>query len=137
MAYAGVRGILGVVRLEALVQRQAQLVSKVDPAVNYVLAVSTAQAAGSGSSAARRRGRVHPYALGVNEGTNACDTRRPGLAHASAPRHCLHLFARIAAGVVTSGQWFRHAERALTGRASYDGAEGRSVGQASPDPRLR
>ena len=34
------------------------------------------------------------------------------------------LLARIAAGVVTSGQWFRPAEQGLTGRAPY----GRRVG---------
>jgi len=53
--------------------------------------------------------------LGAREGTNDCDTRQLGLAHAGASPHRLHLLARIAAGVVTSGQWFRHAERALTG----------------------
>ena len=36
--------------------------------------------------------------LGVNEGTNDCDTRRPGLAHAGATPHRLHLLACIAAG---------------------------------------
>ena len=45
---SGVRGILGDVRvparLEALVQRQAQLASKLDPAVNQALAASTPQA---------------------------------------------------------------------------------------------
>ena len=62
----GVQGILGGVRapapLEALVQRQAQLASKLDPAVNQALAVSTPQVPGSGSSAARRCGRVRPCA---------------------------------------------------------------------------
>ena len=51
---SGVRGILGGVRaparLEAQVQRQAQLASKLDPAVNQALAVSTPQPAGSGLS---------------------------------------------------------------------------------------
>ena len=41
MPYAGVRGILGCVLSEALVPRQAQLTSKLDPAVNQALAVST------------------------------------------------------------------------------------------------
>ena len=63
---SGVRGILGGVRpparLEALVQRQAQLASKLVPAVNRALAVSTPKAAGSGLSAARRCGRVRPSA---------------------------------------------------------------------------
>ena len=65
-ALRGVRGILGGVRapaaLKVLVQRQAQLASKLDPAVNQALAASTAQAAGSGLSAARRCGRVRPCA---------------------------------------------------------------------------
>ena len=70
MPYAAAsRGILGGVRaparLEALVQRQAQLASKLDPAVNQALAVSTPQAAGSGLSAARRCGRVRPSASTV------------------------------------------------------------------------
>ena len=85
MPYAAVRGILGVVPLEAPVQRQAHLASKVDPAVNLVLAVSTAQVAGSGLTAARRRGRAHER-LGANEGTNDSDTRQLRLAHACA-RH--------------------------------------------------
>ena len=74
--------------------------------------------------------------LGVHEGTHDCDTRRPGLADASASPHRLQLLARIAAGVVASGQWFRPAEQGLTGRAPYGSTEGRSVGQASRDPRL-
>ena len=117
-------------------QRQAQLASKLDPAVNQALAVSTAQAAGSGLSTARGCGRVRPQ-LGVNAGTNDRDTRRLGLAHASAPPHRLHLLARIVAGVVRSGRWFRRAEHGLTGRAPYGSTEGRSVGQAGRDPRLR
>ena len=57
--------------------------------------------------------------------------------HAGATPQCLHLLARIAAGAVTSGQWFRPAEQWLTARTPYDSTEGRSVGQASWDPRLR
>ena len=75
--------------------------------------------------------------LGVNEGTNDCDTRPLGLAYAGPTLHRPHLLARIAAGAVTSGQWFRHAEQVHTSRAPYGSTEGRSVGQASRDPRLR
>ena len=63
-------------------------------------------------------------------------TLAPGVAHASAPPHRLHLLALIATRVVTSGQGFRPAEEGLTGRAPYSSTEGRSVGQASRDPRL-
>ena len=62
MPYGGVREILGGVPSEALVPRQPQLTSVLDPAVNQALAVSTPQAAGSGLGAARRCGRVHPSA---------------------------------------------------------------------------
>ena len=123
MPYAAVRGILGVVPLEAPVQRQAHLASRVDPAVNLVLAVSTAQVAGSGLTAARRRGRAHER-LGANEGTNDSDTRQLRLAHACATAHRLHLLARIEAGVVTGGQRLRHAEQGLTGRVPYGSTEG-------------
>ena len=55
----GVRGILGGVRapapLKVMVQRQAQVASKLDAAVIQAPAASTAQAAGSGLSAARMR----------------------------------------------------------------------------------
>jgi len=63
-------------------------------------------------------------------------TLAPGLPHARAPPHRLHLLALIATGVVTSGQWFRPAEQGLTSRAPYGSTEGRRVGQASRDLRL-
>ena len=75
--------------------------------------------------------------LGISEGTNDCDTRRPRLSRTGATPHRLHLLARIADGVVTSGRWFRHARQGRTGRARYDSAEGRGARQASRDPRLR
>ena len=53
--------------------------------------------------------------LGVSQEPNDCDTRRLGLVHAGATPHRLHLLARIAVGVVTSGRWFPHAEQGLTG----------------------
>ena len=49
--------------------------------------------------------------------------------------HRRHPLPRAADGVVTSGQWFRHAEQGLSGR-SFDGTESRHVGQARRDPRL-
>ena len=117
-----------------MVQGQAQLASKLDPAVIQAPAASTAQAAGSGLSAARMRksASVRVHRLGVNEGTNDCDTRRPGLAHASAPpqrRTCLRAsrpgWSRAASGSVPPSKGSPVARRTVLPRAE---AWGRRVG---------
>ena len=78
---------------------------------------------------------------GGGEGIDDQDTRRPGLAHAGAPPHRLHLLARIAAGLVTSGRSFPHAEQGLAGdvvhiRSAILVRIGR-VDQLPPDRSLR
>ena len=121
MPCAGLRGLLGGVRAPAPLEARCSGKRR-SPAISIPLSTKhwryrhrkfrgadRALPAGA-EECARARPR-----LGVNEGTNDCDTRRPGLVHADAPPHRIDLLVRIAAGVVTSGQWFRHAEQGLTG----------------------
>lgn len=70
------------------------------------------------------------------EVTNDRDARRSGLARARATPHRLHLLARIADVVVTSGQSFPHAEQCLAVAPPQDSTECRGVGQANRDTRL-
>ena len=76
--------------------------------------------AGSGLSAARRRGRVRPC---PSTSRNRRGDRRPRRSPVRAgARRCQipppHLLARFAHGAVTSGQRFPHAEQGLSGRVA-------------------
>ena len=125
MPCAGLRGLLGDVRAPALLEARCSGKRR-SPAISILLSTKhwryrprkfrgadRALPAGA-EECARARPR-----LGVNEGTNDCDTRWPGLVHADAAPHRINLLARFAAGVVTSGQWFRHAEQGLTSVACH------------------